>query len=264
MAVVNSASQRSHHSVPLATAATRCWLSPRIDSQPVTAITATAASGQPTSHCMPALLACSTSNSVARKDTGTANASTTPRSSLRTRGQASDSNQPVEDTSASHAAFSSVAPKDERSISRPKPTYHQSTAQNSSPIRARPEIPRDAPWRSNCHTPTPAPTTRSRQPTKGALSSGVSSECTPKASARNHAAPATSCRNTPDQRGSRRPWRKPSQIRPAPSRAKTQAVTLALNASGTAIVAKATASTAQVSRSRPMSSRLRIAKAMAI
>ena len=43
----------------------------------------------------------------------------------------------------------------------------------------------------------------------------------------------------------------------------TLAVTLALRASGTAIVAKATARTAQVSRSKPMSSRLRMANAMA-
>ena len=64
------------------------------------------------------------------------------------------------------------------------------------------------------------------------------------AKANAYASAAASCSPTPVACGSRRRCRSPSQMSAAPSSANRQAVTLAENASGTARVAKPTASVA--------------------
>ncbi len=53
---------------------------------------------------------------------------------------------------------------------------------------------------------------------------------------------ANGCSARPASQGNFRPWRRPSQATPAPSSAQTLAVVLALKASGTASVAKPSAS----------------------
>ena len=60
----------------------------------------------------------------------------------------------------------------------------------------------------------------------------------------NNAAAAASCRPAPVNCGNQRCWRKPSHASAAPSSANTEAVARADNASGTAKVAKPTASNA--------------------